>query len=109
MPNTNYNTHAKEVPYQGLTITILCCVLQMIFGIKMFAEICRRSKPLLAMLLPEVSNRTHQKVSKVFLKIVKKCFFFLVILQIKTFITFINFLSYLLLPWGNFREGIFPG
>ena len=37
-------------------ITILCCMLHMISGIKMFAEICRRPKLLFAMFLLDVTK-----------------------------------------------------
>ena len=46
MPSANKNTRAKEVPYKRLTRPSQydCCAMHIIFGMIMFAEICRRSK-----------------------------------------------------------------
>ena len=52
----------------------------MIFGILMFAEIWRRPK-----VLAQRTNTSHQKVSKLLLKNVKKLIFLLVIAN-KTFV-----------------------
>jgi len=64
MPNAKHNTHAKQVPYHRLTKPLqylLCCVLQVIFGIEIFAWSYRRPKLLFEIFLLKVAIRTHQK------------------------------------------------
>ena len=78
MPFANYNTRAKEVPYKRLTRPSQYSAVHCTWYLAQWCLLKFVGDPNFSL---EVTNRSHQKVSMLLLKIVKKLTFLWVILN----------------------------